>query len=281
MKFPKKVADELLWKSRRYCCLCRKFKGTNIEVHHIDPGLAEGRDDPDNGIPLCFDCHAMVGNYNTKHPRGRKYRPAELKLWRDDWFAAVDAHGLNAAAMLASSDRTSGVEQHVSGVGNIVVGRDYLVNTRKVDRTEFTPGPQHIEEATARTIRGLVDELAKMEKLTRKPASNPHQKWWSKLKQHFHVATYRAIAREQGDEVIAWLQQQKAILRRKLRRTAPTAWREQMYAAIYARAQELGIDKVSLCQIARDRLKLDSLPSSLKDLGEKQLDGLHQIIFSL
>ncbi|HEX2970867.1 MAG TPA: HNH endonuclease [Tepidisphaeraceae bacterium] len=123
MAFSREVAEELLCKSQRRCCLCHKFKGTSIEIHHIDPDLTQGRDDPDNGIPLCFDCHAMVGSYNPKHPRGRKYRPTELKRLRDAWFAAVQKHGLGAADMLGGSRRrTPRVEQHVSGASNVVVG---------------------------------------------------------------------------------------------------------------------------------------------------------------
>ncbi|HEX2970868.1 MAG TPA: hypothetical protein VHP11_00960 [Tepidisphaeraceae bacterium] len=162
-----------------------------------------------------------------------------------------------------------------------MLGGDLLVNSRKVARTEFTPGPQHVTEETAYAIHELVDELAEMETLTRKPAPNPHRKWWSILGRHFHVATYRAISRERGEEVIAWLRQQKAILRPKLRRASPDAWRGQMCKAIYARAQELGVDKDAICQIARDRLGLDFLPASLKELSERQLDQLYQVIFSL
>ncbi|MCW4050567.1 MAG: hypothetical protein NWE89_12615 [Candidatus Bathyarchaeota archaeon] len=84
--FPPIVAESLLVKSNRRCCLCRTFKGTKIEIHHIEP---DGGNDEDNGIPLCFDCHADVGSYNPNHPKGRKYTPSELKKHRDQWFDMV------------------------------------------------------------------------------------------------------------------------------------------------------------------------------------------------
>jgi len=89
MPFPPQVTEDLLVKAARCCCLCRQYKGTKIEVHHIVPQADGGTDDFDNGIPLCFDCHAEVETYNDKHPRGRKFRPSELKRLRDEWFQLV------------------------------------------------------------------------------------------------------------------------------------------------------------------------------------------------
>jgi hypothetical protein len=80
---------EVLVRSGRCCCLCHKFCGTKIELHHIIPVEQSGDDSLENCIPVCFDCHADIGHYNDKHPRGRKYSPGELRQHRDDWFARV------------------------------------------------------------------------------------------------------------------------------------------------------------------------------------------------
>jgi hypothetical protein len=72
----------LLW-SDRHCCLCEKVCGTDIEVAHIDPN---GGNDLDNAIPLCYQCHAAIGKYNPKHPRGIKYKIAELKARREQIY---------------------------------------------------------------------------------------------------------------------------------------------------------------------------------------------------
>lgn len=45
-----------------------------------------GSNDIGNAIALCFECHAEVHLYNDKHPRGRKYLPAELKIHKDQWL---------------------------------------------------------------------------------------------------------------------------------------------------------------------------------------------------
>lgn len=85
--FPRAVKDELLVKAHRHCCICHKNAGTNMEVHHIVPEANGGDDSPENGIPLCLDCHANVEHYNAKHPRGNKFTPEELRKHRDQWFA--------------------------------------------------------------------------------------------------------------------------------------------------------------------------------------------------
>jgi hypothetical protein len=89
MPFPPDVAEQLLVKSARFCCLCRQFKGQKIELHHIEQEANGGASTFDNGMPLCFDCHSEVKSYNDEHPRGRKYRDTELKGLRDQWFKLV------------------------------------------------------------------------------------------------------------------------------------------------------------------------------------------------
>jgi hypothetical protein len=77
----------LLW-CARHCCLCGKFTGIGVEVAHLDPNSS----DLDNAIPLCFDCHAAIGHYNRRHPRGRKYSIKELKARRDQVYEQHTRH---------------------------------------------------------------------------------------------------------------------------------------------------------------------------------------------
>lgn len=53
------------------------------------PEAQGGRNDEDNAIVLCFDCHADAGHYNPKHPRGTKFSPSELKHHRENWHSTV------------------------------------------------------------------------------------------------------------------------------------------------------------------------------------------------
>jgi hypothetical protein len=79
----------LLW-CGRHCCLCERPSGVGIEVAHL-PGK-ESSSDIQDAIPLCFDCHAAVGHYNKRHPRGRNYRIEELKATRDQVFDKYTSH---------------------------------------------------------------------------------------------------------------------------------------------------------------------------------------------
>ena len=89
MGFSSQVKEKTYIASARRCCVCKKFKGRNIEVHHIEPKADGGPDTFENAIPLCFDCHAEAGHYNPKHPKGASYSPKELRAHRDAWYKVV------------------------------------------------------------------------------------------------------------------------------------------------------------------------------------------------
>lgn len=87
--WPKKVKEEALVACGRKCCVCHMFCGRNIELHHIEMEAKGGVSTFENCIPLCFNCHAEAGHYNSDHPKGIKYSPAELKKHRNRWYQAV------------------------------------------------------------------------------------------------------------------------------------------------------------------------------------------------
>ena len=89
MGFPERVATEALVPCGRSCCICHKFCGTKIELHHIKQKAYGGDDTLDNCIPVCFDCHADMGRVDSKHPKGKRYSEEELKRHRDGWYEKV------------------------------------------------------------------------------------------------------------------------------------------------------------------------------------------------
>jgi hypothetical protein len=93
MGFPTSVAERALVACGRHCCLCHKYCGTKIELHHIVPTTDGGNDEFDNCLPVCFDCHADVEHYNIKHPRGRKFTATELKAHRQQWYSRFEVRG--------------------------------------------------------------------------------------------------------------------------------------------------------------------------------------------
>lgn len=90
MPFPPDLKTQALAACGRSCCICHKFCGIKMECHHIVQEADGGPNTLDNCIPLCFDCHADMLSYDDNHPKGTKYRPAELRLHRDNWFGKVN-----------------------------------------------------------------------------------------------------------------------------------------------------------------------------------------------
>ena len=85
--FKQQDVDDLLVKCHRRCCICHRFCGVKIETDHMTPSAEGGSDDITNAIAVCFECHAEIHSYNDKHPRGRKFRPDELKKHKGQWLA--------------------------------------------------------------------------------------------------------------------------------------------------------------------------------------------------
>ena len=85
--FPPEVKQQAMVACGRRCCLCHKFCGVGMECHHIIPESKGGPDTLENCIPLCFDCHAEVGHYNSEHPKGTKFTLVELRSHRDNWYS--------------------------------------------------------------------------------------------------------------------------------------------------------------------------------------------------
>ena len=86
MGFKRSEADRLLIACHRRCCICHRYCGVKMELHHIEPSGRDGTDAIDNAIPVCFECHAEIQLYNDAHPRGRKFHSDELRGHREQWL---------------------------------------------------------------------------------------------------------------------------------------------------------------------------------------------------
>lgn len=167
----------------------------------------------------------------------------------------------------------------IVGNGNIQAGRDVNINKRETIRNEFTPGPEHITAAQARSLQKLVDKATEIEEKAGADRGKAFAKWWSLLKNQYNVPNYQAIPAHLGEHAIAWLKQRIAIMRPKLRRNDNASWRNEHYTGIYAKARELGISKGEVYAIAADRLGVRV--TSLTKLGEQNLKHLYQIVMAM
>lgn len=89
MAFSEEIKIKAMIACGRCCCVCHKFCGNNMEVHHIKARAEGGQDIYENAIPLCFNCHAEVRQYDPKHPKGIKFTEKELIMHRDEWYRKV------------------------------------------------------------------------------------------------------------------------------------------------------------------------------------------------
>lgn len=89
MSFSKELKTKAMVACGRSCVICHKFCGNNMEVHHIVAESDGGSNDFDNAIPLCFDCHAEVRQYDPTHPKGIRFTKEELIKHRDNWYKKI------------------------------------------------------------------------------------------------------------------------------------------------------------------------------------------------
>lgn len=82
---PKEITAQVLVWADRTCCACREPR-RKVQIHHIDGDPSNN--DIDNLAPLCLHCHddtQVSGGF------GRKLDAAQVRLYRDDWYALVKA----------------------------------------------------------------------------------------------------------------------------------------------------------------------------------------------
>jgi hypothetical protein len=82
---PQDLADELLFRSDRTCCVCR-LSNKPVQIHHINDDPSDNR--PDNLAVLCVVCHnetQITGGF------GRKLNAGQVTWYRNDWLAFVEA----------------------------------------------------------------------------------------------------------------------------------------------------------------------------------------------
>jgi hypothetical protein len=104
----------LLW-CARHCCLCGKDCGVDIEIAHIE----RRKNDQENAIPLCYDCHAKIGHYNHEHPRGNRYKAEELIPRRNQIYEQYTRYLVPIVRAWIIQDRElPGVGFHIANYGS-------------------------------------------------------------------------------------------------------------------------------------------------------------------
>jgi hypothetical protein len=117
MTVPFESAAEVLALCARHCCICRRFRPTQLQVHHILERNEGGDDSIGNLIAICVSCHSDVHS-NTKLTR--RFTRSELLLHRSAVYqlvveaklpaaepAALDLSALSAAVIKSLQERSA------------------------------------------------------------------------------------------------------------------------------------------------------------------------------
>jgi hypothetical protein len=182
------------------------------------------------------------------------------------------------AALLPESAGVFRQQVRVEGRGNQVqvAGRDIVTTERLVHRNAITPDARHITPEEKRQLGSVISELAYR---LAGPAGRPrYSAVHAMLQRRFGVSSYLLITRERFDDALAFLKQQRAIHRSRLRRRNPAAYRNDYLRLINARCCELGWDKPRLHQFASEKLGLSRPVNSLTGLGPNQLKSLVDLL---
>ncbi|MBS0657732.1 MAG: toll/interleukin-1 receptor domain-containing protein [Verrucomicrobia bacterium] len=153
---------------------------------------------------------------------------------------------------------------------------DLNVNKKEVVRPVIPREPHHITEAQAAEIRQRLNELGERDEKAGRGST--YGAWMNRFKDQFEIASYARLDAARFDDAIAWIKQQKAMNRSRLRRTSNKAWREDHYAIIYGCLRKLGWDKSQLYRFAFEKLEMRKPIQSLKELGEQNLEKLAGLV---
>lgn len=179
------------------------------------------------------------------------------------------------AELLPSPGETVAQSVQVSGQSNRVqvAGRDLVVHAAKhFRRSVITPDERHITAEQRGRIRAVARELA--DRLAVGDGGPNFAAVHRMIQRRFGVVSYLLLPVAKFEEAMAYLTQQRAIHRSRLRRRNPTAYQNDFFRSIYARADELGWDRARVYEFASGKLGLTKPLTSLKQLGPVQLKTL-------
>src|SRR5262245_26748831 len=112
--------NAMMVKCGRRCCICRRFRPTRLQVHHIVERSRGGTDDEDNLIVICMTCHSDV---HSQVPFMRRFTVEEQKGHRDALVKQV-ADGVLPAVDTDDTDevlaRIAGLQKPKSVTGELM-----------------------------------------------------------------------------------------------------------------------------------------------------------------
>ena len=177
-------------------------------------------------------------------------------------------------ALLPGDARAIRQNVRVTGRSNRVqvAAGDIIITERHTRRSVITPDERHLDGGQKGKLHAVIADLA--DRLAGEDGRPRFGAVHAMLQRKFEVGAFALIPNEKFDDVLNFLNQQRAIHRAHLRRRNPAAYQQDFFRAIHARCNELGWDKAQLHQFAVEKLGLKWPFASLRELGSIQLRTL-------
>ena len=167
----------------------------------------------------------------------------------------------------------------VNGEGNRVhvAGRDLVIRTdRHYRRNVITPDDRHLSPDQRERLRRVIREVA--ERLADDQGRPNFSAVHRMLQRRFDVVSYSLIGHGDFEAALAYLKQQRAIFRSRLRRRNPQAYSSDLFWMIFTRAGELGWGREQVYRFVEEKLQLRRRVTSLKGLGPNQLKSVADLL---
>ncbi|MBI5769621.1 MAG: hypothetical protein HZA93_17730 [Verrucomicrobia bacterium] len=180
------------------------------------------------------------------------------------------------AKMLPPAEPTIRQDVRVKGRGHRVqvAARDIINTEKHVHKNAITPDERHLSGEQKDRLEPLINELAT--RLAGEDGKPNYKKVHRMLQRQFNKSSYLLIERGDFDKAAAFLKEQRAINRSRLRSRNPVAYKNDFFRGIWSRARELDWEKPQVYEFALEKLALKKSLSSLKELGPIQLKTLSE-----
>jgi len=150
--FPDAAVAQLLADCKRHCCVCFKWCGTKMHLHHIHARADGGADDIENAIPVCLDCHAEI---ESRTNMGRQFTRAELHEHKRRWLEICREQ----PAVLIQANRATAVAGPLEALLSELEFNDILVTGEDHHTDYATPALAQFERAIGANALGSLEVL--------------------------------------------------------------------------------------------------------------------------
>jgi hypothetical protein len=121
--------SRIMVRCARHCCVCRKFKPLQLQIHHIKPEAKGGTDDEDNLIAICLDCHAAV---HSQLMMAKNFTETELRMARDKVYELAESGKFHGAASLSQAEVVEIADQIAKTIPHNSTNQDVVLKGRAI-----------------------------------------------------------------------------------------------------------------------------------------------------